>query len=220
MAVTDQNLYNEIQYHLLETPNNGASYGSGLYTAAEVVGRTNYRLNIFNKLTGIRCSYLQTQTVTANAKAQDISTAAPDLIDLLEVAYTPSGGTSTILPTGSSYGGDVYLTTQTPTASPSFYTIDTSKVLNINLFPAPSNVGSLAITYIPKIGTLPATPDGTTITLPDDFTPFIKYGVLADLFGKTGETYDPTRATICESLFQLGVEIAGSWLSGSTFGSN
>ena len=100
---------------------------------------------------------------------------------------------------------------------PYFYSIDTSKALCVNLFPAPSSAAvTLQLKYLPQLGTLPSTPNGTALNLPDDFTPFIKYGTLADLFGKTGETYDPARASICEQLFQLGVDTAKSWISGSS----
>ena len=98
MAVTDQQVYNEIQYHLLETPNNGASYGSGLYTTAEVVARTNYRLNLFNKLTNINTTLNVTQAVTANTKSQDVSSLASDLIDLLEVSLIPASGDTLVSP--------------------------------------------------------------------------------------------------------------------------
>ena len=219
MAVTDQNLYNECQMHLLETENNGASFGSGLYTVAEMVARTNYRLDLFNALTGVRVTYNASQTATTGVKGQDISTAAPDMINPLYVFYSSDAGTTYyMLPKGSSLETDMYTTTQTAVTLPFHYALDSARVLNINLFPAPTFSGSngkINLAYIPKIGVLPSTPNGTTISLPDDFTPFIKYGVLADLFRKSGETYDPVRAEICEQLFTLGVEVTRGWLSGT-----
>ena len=219
MAVTDQNLYNELQMHLLETENSGASFGSGLYTVAEMVARTNYRLDLFNALTGVRVTYNASQNATTGVKGQDISTAAPDMINPLYVFYSSNAGTTYyMLPKGSSLEADMYITTQTAVTLPSHYTLDSARTLGINLFPAPTFTGSngkINLAYIPKVGTLPATPDGTGLSIPDDFTPFIKYGVLADLFRKSGETYDPVRAEICEQLFSLGVEVTKGWLSGS-----
>ena len=219
MAVTDQQLYNECQMHLLETENNGASFGSGLYTVAEMVARTNYRLDLFNALTGVKVTYNASQTATSGIKAQDISTAAPNLMSVLYVFYSSNAGTTYyMLPKGSSLEADMYITTQSAVTLPSHYALDSARVLNINLFPMPTFAGSdgkINLAYIPKVGVLPATPDGTTIGIPDDFTPFIKYGVLADLFRKSGETYDPVRAEICEQLFTLGVEVTRGWLSGT-----
>lgn len=202
----------------METPNNGASYASGLYTVAEVVGRFNFRANLFNKLTG---AYTATgsQVATSGTKSQDVSTAAADLIDILAVFWSSDAGVSyEDLSVGSSFEADAYLSNQASAATPILWALDTSKVLGITLIPAPlfsGSDGKLQLLYLPKLGTFPATPDGTSLSLPDDFTPFIKYGALADLFGKSGETYDPVRASICESLFQLGVEVTIGWLSGS-----
>ncbi len=56
----------------------------------------------------------------------------------------------------------------------------------------------------------------TTFSIPDDLTPFVKYGALADLFGKSGETYDPFREQICQQLYELGIDVARAWVSGQT----
>jgi hypothetical protein len=219
MAVTDQNLCNELQFHLLETPNNGASYGSGLYTAAEVAGRLNFRADLFNKLTDV---YLSTATAnaTSGTKSQDLSSAVSTFIDLVDVFYSSDNGTTyTQIPEGSSIEGDKYITDQTAVALPSFYTLDTASVLTLIFFPAPTFTGSngkIKFLYSARLGTLPATPNGSSFSIPDDFTPFIKYGALADLFMKSGETYDPARANIAEALFQLGVEATKGWLTGES----
>ena len=218
MAITDQNLYNEIQGTLMETQDNGATYSSGLYTVAEVVARLNYRLDLFNKLSNIQTTVSYTNNALTDArKAQDYSTQASNVIDILSVFYTSDNGTTWYaIPRGSSFEADVMLTTQAATTLPLLWTLDTAQVQNINFFPPPSfssGQGKLGLMYVPKIGTMPTTPDGTTISMPDDFTPFVKYGVLADLFMKSGESYDPVRGEICESLFQLGIEAARGWIS-------
>jgi hypothetical protein len=53
-----------------------------------------------------------------------------------------------------------------------------------------------------------------TLTTPNDFTPAIKYGVLADMLSKVGRGQDLTRAAYCESRYQEGVEAAKIMLSG------
>lgn len=214
MSYTDRQLYNTIQYTLLEAPNNGASYGSGLYTASEVVGRTNYRLDLFQKLTSIHVRSNVQDTASANSRNQ-IATNLTDLIDIIEVSYNNGTGW-VVLPKGSTDEADAYITNQSTTAStPSFYTIDVAPLLGICLYPSPSGAGTLRMTYVPKIGTLPTIPDGTTINMPDDYIPYIKFGVLADLFSKAGETYDPQRASLCESLYQLGIQVAKGAVAGS-----
>lgn len=213
MAQTDRQLYNTIQYVLLEVPNNGASFGSGLYTTIEMVGRTNYRLDLFQKLTGIQAKSNVQDTASANSRNQ-VATNLTDVIDIIEVAYNDGNGWN-VIPKGTSNAADVYITNQTTTqAVPSFYTIDAAPLLAICLYPPPSGAGTLRMTYVPRIGTLPTTPDGTNIALPDDYTPYIMFGVLADLFSKAGETYDPQRAQVCEGLYQLGVQVTSGTVSG------
>lgn len=214
MAVTDQTLQNEIQTQLLEVPNNGASYGSGLYTVAEVQARLNYNADLFNKFANVT-TQVAIFAATPNSKVQDFSSVIPAMTDIIAVFYTSNnGGTWYNIPEGSSFEGDIFITDQSSVTLPSLYTLDSAAPLTLNLFPAPTATTSLiAIIYLPNIGTLPTAPNGTALAIPDDFTPYVKYGALGDLFRKAGEAYDPARADICEQLFQLGVETAKSWLS-------
>lgn len=217
MPVNDKQLYNGIQYTLLEIPNNGLSYGSGLYTPSEVAGRTNYRLDLFQKLTGIKAKSNITDTATSGVRNQ-VATNLTDIVDIIEVSYNDGNGWNT-LPRGSAAEADSYTSNQSLTATvPSFYTIDLAPLLSICLYPAPSGAGTIRMTYTPRIDTLPIVADGTNVPLPDDFVPYIKFGVLADLFNKAGETFDPQRAQLCESLYQLGVQVAQSAVNGSTQG--
>lgn len=215
--VTDRQLYNILQYTLIETPNNGASFGSNLYTVTEVTARANYRLDLFNKLSGIFTKNAVTDTVASTVRNQ-VAVNLADLIDILEVSYNSGTGWN-VIPPGSATEADSFITDQVGAGAsvtiPFFYTLDTAPLMSISLYPPPSSAGTLRMAYIPKIGLLPTVPDGTSITLSNDFTPYIKYGILADLFGKSGETYDPIRAQVCEQLFQVGAEVAKSWISGS-----
>jgi hypothetical protein len=80
----------------------------------------------------------------------------------------------------------------------------------------PPDANSFARFHYTSVPTnLPSPPDMTILEISDDLTPFIKYGALADLFGKSGETYDPLRKQVCEELFELGVEAAQSFVRGS-----
>lgn len=57
-------------------------------------------------------------------------------------------------------------------------------------------------------------PIAFTLTSPNDFTPAIKYGVLADMLTKVGRGQDLIRAAYCESRYQEGVEAAKIMLAG------
>ena len=214
--VTDFNMTNEIQMHLLETPNSGASYSSGLYTSTEVAAAINYRLRDFYKRTG--CVTKRVTDITTNANTTD-QNMPNDVIDIIRVAYPNSSGTvSSILP-GSELEQDLFQTdTYGSNAAidvPQTYTLDVSGVLQLNMLPPPNASRTIDYVYVPQPTTLPTTPDGTLIECPTDFTPYIKYGALATLFGKSGETYDPVRAQLCEQIYELGVQLARQWVSGN-----
>lgn len=218
-SVTDQNLYNEIQYHLLEVANNGASYGSGLYTTSEVVTTTNNRLQEFLKRTG--CIVKRDNTnISSTANTNSVGLPA-DCIDVVRVGFPDTNGNIQAIPFGSTAETDTYVTNLRGDSSAAVdvpYIINltvTSDVPQISMWPCPSASRTLDLLYTRRAATLPQTPDGTVVDCPDDFTPFVKYGALADLFGKTGETHDPVRADLCQSLFEMGVQLARNWTSGT-----
>ncbi len=215
MAVTATQIYSEIAYTLIESPTDGSTNPtSGLWTTSAIMARVNYRCLEFNKRTGVYVKNAISQATT-NA-VRDISIPT-DCIDLLQVNYrTTSTSTSGTIPKGSVYEADLFISNEITSApTPTIYTIEDSNILSISLIPPPdSSSNSCVYTYIAQPPTLPSPPDSTPLVIPDDMTPFIKYGALADLFGKSGETYDPQRQEICLSLYELGVDMARHWVSG------
>lgn len=201
---TDQNLANEIQYTLLETANNGASYGSGLFSATEVAARMNYRLNEFIKRTSCRAKRDTSISTTADTSAQSVPA---DTIDIIRVGYPDTDTNIVPIPRGSRAEAENTITDLgTAVDVPDLYTHDDADVLQLTMLPPPDSVRTIDYIIVPQATTLPATPDGTTLDIPDDLTPFVKYGVLADLFSQNGETHDPFRAQLCQALFDLGVQ--------------
>ena len=101
-------------------------------------------------------------------------------------------------------------------AFPTIFTLELADVLKLSTIPPPNAVKVLDYIYVPQPTVLSAPQSGTpqTIAIPEDFIPFIKYGVLADLFSKSGEAYDPARAVICQQLFELGIEIGRIYVAG------
>lgn len=214
--VTDFQLTNEIQMALLETPNNGSSYSSGLYTASEVAAALNYRLRDFYKRTGIAIKRSTDYNTNANAVSQNLPV---DIVDVVRVAYPDSNGDVVAIVPGSQLEEDIFTSdTYGSNAAidvPQVYTLDVSGVLQLNLLPPPDASRTLDFVYVPQPTSLPSSPDGTLLECPTDFTPYIKYGALATLFGKSGETYDPMRAALCEQLYELGVQVARQWVTGN-----
>ena len=209
--MTTADLQPEIQFALLET--SAVGYSSGLYTEAEVAARLNYRLYDFAKQTGCLVSTSNHFTTTAGQRDY---TLYSDTMDLLHVAYTNDSGQLVAIPRGDPQETDLFLNDIVTSADiPTIYTIELGDVNTISLIPPPdASSRAVHIIFTRRPTALPSSAGSDVIDLPNDFIPFVKYGVLADLFNKAGETHDPARAAICEGLYQLGVQVVKSWVVG------
>lgn len=76
----------------------------------------------------------------------------------------------------------------------------------------PTNAGTIGLLYVALATTL--TGAGIAFTVPDDFTPYILWGTLSELFSSDGPAFDPVRATYCDQRFQEGIELARLILGG------
>jgi plastocyanin len=72
--------------------------------------------------------------------------------------------------------------------------------------------GTIGLLYVQLAATL--TGAGVAMTIPDDWTPYVLWGALTDLFSHDGPAYDPLRAKYCEQRYQEGVELARLVLKG------
>jgi hypothetical protein len=88
----------------------------------------------------------------------------------------------------------------------------------IQLAPAPNQIGYLDLVYVAQGDPLGAYLDTVSpnvdLTVPDEFASAVKYGVLADAFGKDGRGKDPQRAAYCEQRYQLAQQVAEIILNG------
>lgn len=210
MAITDQAIFNEIQNSLLETPNSGASYSSGHWTASEVIGYANTRQQEFLKLTGI----LLTRATLSTIPQINRHTLPTAHITTHRVVYLSAAGVYTEIPRGDGYEAD-HGAADWPfngTPVPAIYTDGEVPTTQIQTMPAASAIGVLQVLFV----ALPAilTGLGVALTVPDEFTPAIKWGIVSDMLGKVGRGQDPARAAWAEAQYQLGVEAAKVMLEG------
>lgn len=209
-TVSDQDVLDEMQFHTLETPNQGASLGSDIWTIAEWVRVLNARLAQFMMETKL--------VVTRQTFATVIGQSQYDLNALLDtgnmmlhrVAWVADAdGFSHGLGEADLFQYDNFLPTWTTTpGTPESYVEESLPTQTIEIIPAPDAAGVLDILYTDLAAQLPATPDGTVLGIPNDFTPYIKWGALADLLSKEGQAHDPVRAAYAESRFREGVVLA------------
>ena len=55
---------------------------------------------------------------------------------------------------------------------------------------------------------------GQQFDIPDDWVPYLKYGVYADMLGKQGRGQDLLRAKYCDQRYQEGIALAQALLNG------
>ncbi len=212
LDTTDQNILNEIQYHTLETPDNGASLDSDMWTIGEWVDYLNARAAHFlaeTKLVLVRDASLATIIDTTQYDlGSGISTS---LLEVHRVAWLDALGISHGLREGSTLTYDRLLPTWTTSAAsqePETYVRAGRPQLKIEIIPAPSAAGTLDVLFTERPTQLPQTPDATVLAIPNDFTPYIKYGAMADIFAKEGQANDPEKAAYCEARYTEGILIA------------
>jgi hypothetical protein len=211
MAVTDQNVLNEIQQLLIETANNGASWSSGQWTVQEVINYLNQRQWDFLKQTALLMSRATIPT-NPNVTRQPLPS---DWITTQRVVWQDMNGTMTEVPRGDGWEIDHAVTTwpyNLEPGPPLLYTDGEVPNLQLEIMPAPQGSGVLQILYVNLSAAL--SNSGVAFTVPDEWTPCIKWGVIADMLGKVGRGGDPQGASYAESRYQEGVEAAKVALHG------
>lgn len=207
--MTDQELLTAIQYALVEPPDGGSSWPSGLWTRDEVIQALNTRQRQLLRDTHLIVTRTETP-VTANTNPV---TLPADWIATLGGVWRTAGGVRTPLSPADAFEADLALPSWEVTPDIPLAILDGDEgTLTLRLSPIPVADGTLELLYV----ALPtaATGHGVTLSMPDEFLDGVKYGTLADLLGgKVGRASDPARAQYCEERFGL-VEMAAELILG------
>jgi hypothetical protein len=207
LNVTDQDLFSEIAYHLLEPSSRTGWIGSAQFTQDTVLKSLQRSRNQFLSDTAAVQSAFS--IIGPNPPTSRIS--LPDkTIDIRRIAWidTPGGLHYQI------FRDDDFSATsfnpgwpQNP-GIPQIYSSAVSPPTTIEVIPGPLNVGTLELVTVQNGPDLTLAGGGVVLGIPDDFAWAVKYGALAILFALDGTTLDPARAQYCRSLYQIGVELA------------
>lgn len=205
MSVTDQVILEQIQRVTLEGLGDlGATWPSGMWTLAEVLGYLNQRQDRFLAATGLLWTTAETAITTGQAN-QDNPT---DWIVTLLVAYKAASGLYKELPRLDGLELDLVVPTWPGTSSVTprgYYEVD-GNTTTLYVVPIPTDVGSALERYYVAMGTT-LTQAGVAFSVPDEFVPTIKYGALADMFSKVGQAFNGALAKACEDRWQEGIEL-------------
>jgi len=208
MATTDQALMQQLQYSLLEPPNGGQTWPSGVWTRDEVLNIANQRQNTLLHDTMLLVGAANV-AVLASASRIDLPT---DCIRLVTVVWR--GSVVRELLRSDSFEADHMISTweDTDTVAPLVYMEEEAPLGQVQIGPAPIGAGTLDLLYVP-LGTV-LNGNGEILVVPDELMPVVKYGALVDLLQKDGRGQDLGRAQYCEHRFNMGVEIAKLILEG------
>jgi len=200
MSVTFGTVYSQIQRVTLENAgDSGATWPSGMWTINEVVNYLHQREDRFLAATDLIWTRLETAIVTGQADQP----APADWIATIFIALKSSAGLYRELAKMDTQELDYIRSTWpgTSSATPLGYYETDGATLTTYVAPIPTDVGSALERYYVAKGD----PNGSTFVVPDEFTPMVKYGVLADMLTKVGQAMSPALAQACEERWQEGL---------------
>lgn len=207
MPVTDQQVLNEIQRSLIETVNAGASWSSGLWTAAEVIGYLNQRQYRFMRET---MAIIKRTDPPLAHPAGALTRALPvDWIATHRVAWKANTDPTWAfreVPRVDGWQLDAGVPDwpSNSYARPRGYADVETPTLEMRVAPAALAAGTLELLYVALTTTL--SNSGVSFTVPDECVPGVKWGVVADMLSKVGRGQDLPRAAIAEEWYQLAVD--------------
>jgi hypothetical protein len=195
--MTDQSLLTDVQFCLLEPPDGGASFPSGLWTRAEVLDACSAGQRDL-----LRTTHLLTTRVEIAVLAGATSVALPaNWLATLSVNWRASSVRYPLGPADAFEVDCILSTWEGTTGLPIVFLDGDTTSLLIRLAPTPSTNGTVELRYVADPTTL--TGNGTALTVPDEFAGALKYAGLEMLLNKPSRAFDPERAAYCVERYDL-----------------
>lgn len=207
-TITDQNIIQQLQYALLESASSQTSWtGTEMFTYNDLVNAIQNRLNQFLSDTGcvVNRSLVNVLSPPIGRQVLDQKT-----IDVRRMAwlgasplnyYVPLWREDERLLTAADQGWSVN------PGTPEAYSVMAPPPLQVQLSPIPQSSGQIEVLTVDSTTLNPASM-ATVLGIPDQLTPAVKWGALADLLGKDGIARDPARSQYCEQRYMQYVQLA------------
>lgn len=209
-TLTDRNLVNLIQYHLLEPITTDWTLltpaATEQFSVSDIVGALQRRRDQFLMETGLILTH---STQAMSAAPENLTTLSQNIEDVRRVSWRRSSDLRYFtLFRDDLRSATAQSTTFVGTAgTPKVYDIVTQAPTQLRVLPAPSVNGSLDLVSVNAGATLDVS-TGVLLGVPDDLAWVVKYGAMADLLGKDGQSRDAARAKYCEERWKEGLELA------------
>ena len=190
---------------LLEPADGGASCASPLWTPAEWIAALTDGQRRFLEQSGLVASVVTVGAVGA----QEIVRLPEDVALVLRAVWVTPEGAISALRLGSvaevdfgpvGHGGHV------ERARPRYAVVSVLPARQLRLLPAPRDAGQVQLIAV-RVGATP-TGAGVELTIPGDWSEYLRYAVLAASLGKVGPAQDDARARYARARVEEGVTLA------------
>ena len=212
MSTTDQQVLSWLQRKVAEPDSSGVSWPTGRWGLTEVLAYMNERQSRFLRDTAVYMGIPLESPVIAYAT--DV-TFDQGILGPYRVTWLADDGTTAPIYPGSLFGLDMVDAGWPAHAEvrPRIYASQADvPVLKIRLGPPSFNNGRVRVLGTSIVSVLAGA--GDILSIPDDYVPWYRYGVLADMLGKNGRAQDLPRASYCQQRFTEGVDVAKGRLEG------
>lgn len=208
-TVTDRDIIQQLQYHLLESATSQSSWsGTEMFTLDDLSSAIQHRRDQFLADTGI---VVNRSIVNVASPPGGRQTLDESIIDVRRAAWL---GASPIDYYRPLWRSDERMLTaydrnwSVDPNTPETFSIMAPPPLELQLAPVPLDAGQLELLTVDSGSDLDPATAATVIDVPDDLTPAVKWGALADLLGYDGNAADVARAIYAESRYQQYVQLA------------
>lgn len=207
-TVTDRDIIQALQYHLLEPATSQAVwFGTEMFNIDVLRYAIQRRRDQFLADTGIVVNRSLLSIIPNIGRQQLLDST----IDVRRAAWLGAAPTNYYNPLWREDERLLTMASQTwsvDLGTPEMYSIMAPPPLEIQLAPPPISSGQVELLTVDSGAALDPANTATVLGIPDDLTPAIKWGALADLLGIDGIAADPVRAQFAEQRYQQYVQLA------------
>lgn len=208
-SITDRNIINALQYHLLEPPTTNWTLNTPamteMFTASDLTSAVQNRRNQLLVESGVIQSN-NTLAITANASGR--FSLNDTTIDIRRAAFLRNSVYTSLKRTDDmSVNGWRATALTTPADPPVSYATILTQPVQVQLYPPPSQNGTLDMLSVLNLANLDPT-TGVLLNIPDDLAFVVKWGAMADLLNRDGQARDPLRAEYAQKRWADGLLVA------------
>jgi len=204
LTLHDTDLYTILQLHLLEpTTWNPYVGGSLQFSADDFLEAVQRRRDEILSVTACRMTLRLVPAVAGRIQLADT------VIDVRRMAYLPNAVFSqlnSIVWPEDAWAEQSFNRNYTiaSAGTPFAYLLSTQPPISFDVDVPPAYGGNYELLTV-EAGAALTIPTPTLLSIPDDWTPVIKWGALADLLSRESNAKDLPRAAFCEQQYRMGL---------------